>query len=135
MLIIGDELLGYKNFIKIVKLEEIKNTKNCDVLCFDFNKNLLAFCKENDLACGVFISSLREAIYANAFFADYLLLNEKTNKDLGKEFTKKVQDIANEYIFDSKVLAVIDSEDEIEELALKGIDGVIFQSIIKNIED
>jgi len=129
VLIIGDEILGYKNFIKISKIEDIKNTKNCDVLCFEYNKNLLVFCKKNDLACGVFVSSLTEAIYANAFFADYLLVK----KDLGKEFSKKIQDIANEYIFDSKVLAVIDSEDEIEELAIKGVDGVIFKNIIKDI--
>jgi len=39
-----------------------------------------------------------------------------------------MQSIANEYMYDTKVLALIYDEDEIEWVATHGIDGALFAS-------
>ena len=41
-----------------------------------------------------------------------------------------MQKIAENYMFDSKILAIIKSNDELEEIALDEIDGVIYKELI-----
>ena len=43
-----------------------------------------------------------------------------------KDLAIQLQSIVQNYLFDSKNIAKISSEDEIEQLALKEVDGVIF---------
>ena len=73
--------------------------------------------------CAVKTTSIKEAVYANAMGAKYILPSA--------EILQSVQKLAENYLFDSKVLALIENEDEIEQLALKNIDGVIFHKILK----
>ena len=40
------------------------------------------------------------------------------------------QNIEENYVFDAKILSTIEDEDEIQELALLGVDGVIFPNTI-----
>jgi len=46
---------------------------------------------------------------------------------------KEIQKIAENYMFDSKIIQPIKTDDEVEEVALKGIDGVIYEIVIKEI--
>ena len=46
-------------------------------------------------------------------------------------YWKRCRKPRRNYLFDSKVLALIADENEIENLARKNIDGVIFQKVIK----
>jgi hypothetical protein len=43
---------------------------------------------------------------------------------------KTAQNVAENYLFDAKILVLIEKEDEIEELALLGVDGVVFSNTI-----
>jgi hypothetical protein len=123
MIIIGDEFIPYERIEKVEKISHIKLTSPNSTLYFPFSKEMLLFCMENSLACAVNISSIKEAVYANALGAKYILPS--------REILQAVQKLAENYLFDSKVLALIENEDEIEDLALKNIDGAVFQKIIK----
>lgn len=123
MIIIGDQFIPYERIEKVEKLSHIGTTSPNSTLYFPFSKEMLLFCMENSLNCAVKISSVKEAVYANAMGAKYILPDA--------EILVIVQKLAEDYLFDSKVLAVIENEDEIEALALKNIDGVIFHKILK----
>ncbi len=109
------------DFYKIKTIEDIKNTPSNSILLFDFNKEIMKFCKENDIKYAVIVSSILEAILANNLNATFIIINKK--------IAKKIQEIANEYLFDSKILVKIVFEWEIETFAKLGIDGVLLKDI------
>lgn len=119
MIIIGDSLVPSSKLFKISKIEEIKNTKPNSTLYFTFKDEILKYCFENSLDFAVKIKSIKEAIYANALNAKYIVVEKK--------LAKKVQKIAENYMFDSKVLAIIEKSDEIEDIAKLQIDGTIYK--------
>lgn len=123
MIIIGDEFIPYERIEKVQNLSDIETTSPNSTLCFSFSKEMLQYCMKNSLNCAVEISSVKEAVYANAMGAKYILPS--------KEIMQTVQKLAEDYLFDSKVLALIENEDEIEQLALRSIDGVLFQKILE----
>ena len=47
-----------------------------------------------------------------------------------KELAKQIQKIADNYMYDSKILAIIKSNDELENIAKNEIDGVIYKNLI-----
>jgi hypothetical protein len=70
------------------------------------------------------VNNITELVYASAFNASYCIVTQK--------LAKTAQKIAENYLFDTKILVHIENEDEIEEMALLGIDGVIFlEAIVK----
>ncbi len=119
MIIIGDKLVPSAKFFKISNIDEIKNTEANSTLYFLFNDEILKYCFENSLDFAVKIESIKEAIYANALNAKYIIAEKK--------LAKKIQKIAENYMFDSKVLAIIETNDEFEDIAKVEIDGVIYK--------
>lgn len=119
MIIIGDSLIPSSKLFKISKIEEIKSTKPNSTLYFRFKDEILKYCFENSLDFAVKIKSIKEAIFANALNAKYIVVEKK--------LAKKVQKIAENYMFDSKVLAIIEKSDEIEDIAKLQIDGTIYK--------
>jgi len=65
------------------------------------------------------INSRREAIFSNELNAKYLITTSKK--------AVKIQPIAQNYLFDCLILAIIKNKNEIEKLSQKNIDGVIFK--------
>jgi hypothetical protein len=45
--------------------------------------------------------------------------------------SQKIQKIAENYMFDSKILQIIKNDNDIQNVALNGIDGCIYDFIIK----
>lgn len=119
MIIIGDKLVPSTELFKIFNIEDIKNTEANSTLYFLFNDEILKYCFENSLDFAVKIESIKEAIYANALNAKYIIAEKK--------LAKKIQKIAENYMFDSKVLAIIETNDEFEDIAKVEIDGVIYK--------
>lgn len=119
MIIIGDKLVPSTEPFKIFNIEDIKNTEANSTLYFLFNDEILKYCFENSLDFAVKIESIKEAIYANALNAKYIIAEKK--------LAKKIQKIAENYMFDSKVLAIIETNDEFEDIAKVEIDGVIYK--------
>lgn len=122
MILIGDKLIPFDDIYDISSIEDIKNTKANSVVSFRYNEKLLTYASSNELNYAVIISSIKEAIYANSLNALYIICD--------KELSVSVQKIADNYMFDSKILAIIDSNNEIEEIALNEIDGIIYKEMI-----
>ena len=117
MIIVGHKDIPFVEFANISCIDDIANTKPNSFVLFDYDIDLMKYCYKNNIDYGVNIFSIKEAIFANSLGAKFILSP--------KEFAIILQPIVQNYMFDSKNLAIIKSEDEIEELALKEVDGVI----------
>lgn len=122
MLIIGDDLIPYESFFSINSIDEIKNTKANSSLLFFYDEELLKYCFENELQFYVVVKNIKEAIYSSSLNAKYIIAS--------KELAKELQKIADNYMFDAKILAIIESNNEFEEIAKNEIDGVIFKNLL-----
>ncbi len=122
MIIIGDKYIPCDNIKVISSVKDIKTTKPNSIVIFDYNKELMSYCMINSIQYGIKVDNIKEAIYANNLNARYILPNIK--------HLKEIQKIAENYMFDSKIIATIINEDEINSLALQEIDGVIFKEFL-----
>lgn len=122
MIIIGDELIKHETITKISSINEILNTSSLEVLIFEYNEDLMKYCFENNLNFGVIVSNLKDSIYANALKSKYIIAN--------LDLAITIQKIAENYMFDSRVLVIIESNENIEAVALNHIDGVIYNNLI-----
>lgn len=122
MILIGDKLVPFEEISNILNIEDIKTTKANSTIAFGYNEEIMKYSFENDLNSAVIVNSIKESIYANALNAKYILANKNLAKD--------IQKTAENYMFDSKVLAIIESNEEIEEIASYEIDGVIYKTLL-----
>lgn len=122
MIILGDDLVPFEKISFIKELENIKNTKANSTILFDFNENFLKYSYENSLFTGVIVHTLKEALYANALHAKYIICD--------KPLDKTIQDVAENYMFDSKILTIIEASDELEIVAIDKIDGAIYKNLL-----
>lgn len=121
MIIIGDSLIPYENIENISSKDDIKNSTSNSTLKFKYDEELLKYCFENDLPSMIEVNSILEAIYSNSLGSKYIVCK--------KELGKTIQKLAENYMFDSKILVLIDKKEEIEDIAKEYIDGVIFSSL------
>ncbi len=122
MILIGDNLIPHKTFTYIDSIMDIEHTEPNSVLVFNYDENILIFTRKNNLSNAVVVSSIKEAIYCNALNSKYIICDKK--------LAKAIQKIADNYMFDSKVLAIIEDSEEIEKIALNEIDGVIYSNLL-----
>ncbi len=122
MILIGDEIVPYETIEKIKNKDDILKTKPNSTLLFEYNSSLMQFCAKNSISFAVVVNNIKEVIYSNALNAKYIVCE--------KELSKKAQTIAQNYLFDSKVLAIIFNNDELEEIANSEIDGVIYKELL-----
>jgi len=125
MLIFGHPWVESRRFVKIFSIEEVSKTGPEDILLLEplsVSIDLARHCKENSLPFALTISSLKEALLANALGADYLVCQH--------EQAIEIQKVAEEYLFDTKILVLVEEEREIETMARFGIDGVVFPRAI-----
>jgi len=123
MILIGDKNIPYETLTKVSTIEELVKTKANTMIVFEYTQNLVDYCFKNDLSYAVIIKDLKEAIYANALEAKYLICD--------KQLAKNIQNTADNYMFDSKVLAIIESNEEFEDITKEQIDGVIYNYLLK----
>ncbi|MBP7742409.1 MAG: hypothetical protein KA073_03430 [Aliarcobacter sp.] len=123
MILIGDKLIPFENISFIFNIEEIKNTKANSTILFYYDDEIILYCYENELPYAVIVTSIKEAIYSNNLNAKYIISQ--------KELSIELQKIADNYIYDSKILAIIDSNEEFEKIAKCEIDGIIYRDLIK----
>lgn len=86
------------------------------------NLDIINHAALNSVKTALHVKNITEILYASSLGASYIIIE--------KELAKTAQNIAENYLFDAKILALIEDEDEIEELALLGVDGVIFSNAI-----
>ncbi len=127
MLLFGHPHVPSEKLYHIASIEAIEHTPAHSILLFSCDEEvfeLIEFAKTNDLIFALDITSLTQAIICENLDAHYLLVN--------KTLCKSVQNAADTYLFDAKVLVHINNEQGIEEAASLGIDGAILpEAIIK----
>ena len=125
MIIIGHPDIPFEPLYYVETIEEIAKTPPNSTLwlgAFSDAKEIAKHCYENHIAYGVMAESVNDALFANALHARYILADHS--------LASKLQKIAENYLFDAKILVPISNESEMEIVAEAGIDGVIFQDAI-----
>lgn len=127
MLLFGHPFIENQEFYHIFDIESIEKTPPGAPIYLSFSKqnlDIIKFLQNNGIDFALETEIITEAIYASALGAKYIITHKKT--------AKTFQNIAETYLFDAKILVHITKEKEIEEMALLGIDGVIFpEAIVK----
>lgn len=125
MLLFGHSFIKNESFYHITDIDAIERTPSTSSIYIKFEKSnldLIEYAKKNGVDFALDVQNINELIYASALGAKYIILL--------KELAKTAQKIAETYLFDAKILVKIEEENEIEEMALQGIDGVIFSNAI-----
>jgi len=128
MLIFGHPWIESRRFVKVFSLDEIEKTKTKDILLMEpmnVSIDLVHHCRKERLPFAVTIGTLKEALLANSLEASYILCQH--------EQAIEVQKIAEKYLFDTRILVLIEDERQIENMARFGIDGVVFPQAIVQI--
>lgn len=122
MIFLGDSNIPYETIEKITSIQMIEQTSPNATVLFDFDVQILQHCQKNDVLCAVIVKDITQALYANALMAKYIICEQSIAKTL--------QNLAENYMFDSKIITIINSSKEIENIALDGIDGVIYKGLL-----
>jgi len=125
MLIFGHPWIETPKFRKVFSIHEISDMASEEVILLEplsDSIGLAQYCQKQHKNFAVTVNSVTEALFANALGSQYIICQH--------EDAAKIQPIAQEYLFDSKVLTLISSEKEIQKMAELSIDGVIFPDAI-----
>ncbi|OIP55223.1 MAG: hypothetical protein AUK54_04280 [Helicobacteraceae bacterium CG2_30_36_10] len=125
MLFFGHRFIESQDFYHVSDIESIKNTPPSSTIYLSFsedNLDIIKHLQSNQLSFGLRALNIEQIMYASSLGASFIVVSE--------DLAKSAQNIANNYLFDAKILVKIKDEDEIEELAILGVDGVIFSNAI-----
>jgi len=125
MIVIGHPWIKSQHFCKVFSVEDIKDTKADDIVLLEplvDSHSFAQYCQNNSIAYALVTNTLDDAIFANALGAKYMICEE--------DDALMIQPIAQEYLFDTRILVLIHNEKEISKIARGGIDGVIFAEAI-----
>ncbi len=125
MLIFGHRFIQNHSFYHVFDIDSITNTPPNSIVHIEFkeeNLEIISHANLNQITISLYANSIRDLIYASALQASYIIVQKSLATD--------AKNIANEYLFDAKILVLIEDESEIEELVLFGVDGVIFSHAI-----
>jgi hypothetical protein len=126
MIIIGHPWIKSSHFCKVFSIEDIMANRNSgDIVLLEplVDSSYYAnYCQENNIAFAIVVNTLEDALFANALGAKYILCEE--------DHALMIQPIAQEYLFDTRILVLIRSEKDMNKIARGGIDGVIFAEAI-----
>ena len=125
MLFFGHRFMESENFYHVQSIDSIQNTPPSSTIVVDFNEDNLDIIKHtvsNSIPLALQVKNITQIMYASSLGATYILVS--------KDLAKTAQNLADNYLFDAKILVNIEKEAEIEELALLGIDGIIFSNAI-----
>ncbi|UCN00679.1 hypothetical protein LCX93_01840 [Sulfurimonas sp. SWIR-19] len=127
MLLFGHRFIKSEKFYHVSDTDAIVQTPPASIIYLEFeekNLDIIEYLNQNSIKFALKVQDVTELIYASALGAGYIHVEQK--------LAKTAQKIAENYLFDAKILVHIENEDEIEEMALLGIDGVVFtEAIVK----
>jgi len=125
MIIIGHPWIKSNRFCKVFSLEDIQNCAKDSIVLLEplvESHNYAQHCQSNDIPFAIVVSTLEDALFANALGAKYIVCEE--------DYALMIQPVAQEYLFDTRILVLIHSNKEISKIARGNIDGVIFAEAI-----
>ena len=128
MLIIGHQHIVCEKFLEVQTIQEIQTTKTTQYTqqsdcgrwvkaCNDYNFDLAKMLASMQCQFGVLVENITDCMLYASFQPKYILI---------KDNAKTYQNLADNYLLDSKILLIIAKEESIATAALDGIDGVIF---------
>ena len=121
MLIFGHKLIEVPKF-HLINSEDASFKEGIN--CFEYNENLIEKALKEGVKFAILAKNEDEILFANALKAEFILLE---NENLAKKASK----MAEFYLFDSKILFIIDRLKNLRNTYKIGIDGVILREIIK----
>jgi hypothetical protein len=125
VLFFGHRFIESQKFYHVFDIDTIAMTPPSCIIYIEFdekNLDIINYLQENKIHFALKVQNITEVAYASALGASYIVLEQN--------LAKTAQKIAENYLFDAKILAHIENEDEIEELILLGVDGVICPSAV-----
>ena len=122
MLILNHKLINPLKIVYVDSAKAIEKTLPNEFLVINGDLELAKFCYENAVEYASVVRNLTDALLLVNLGVKFLIC-----EDLQK--AKEIQKLAENYLFDSKVLLCISLDYEIEHAAKAGIDGVIFWKI------
>ena len=125
MLLFGHRFIPSESFYHITTIDAISKTPPSSKVFLEFsedNLDIIQHLVKNSVEFDLSVDNIRELIYASSLDASYILVQ--------KEIAKNAQNIAESYLFDAKILVSLEDEDQIEEMAMLNLDGVLFPSAI-----
>lgn len=123
MLIIGYPSIPYLSFYQIKSIAQIAQTPSNGLLLFDFDIELCTYANTQNLSFALHVKNIKELVLANALGAKYFIVD--------KSLAINAQKVADDYLFDGKIMLLSMDESDIEFVALNAIDGIIFEESIK----
>ncbi|MEN4045985.1 hypothetical protein [Sulfurimonas sp. NWX367] len=127
MLLFGHRFIKSEKFYHVSDIDAIVQTPPASIIYLEFeekNLDIIEYLNQNSIKFALKVQDVTELIYASALGASYIHVEQK--------LAKTAQKIAENYLFDAKILVHIEKEEEIEEMALLGIDGAVFtEAIVK----
>ncbi|EES89329.1 hypothetical protein [Helicobacter canadensis] len=122
MLILNHKLVNPLKIVCVDSIEAVKKTLPNEFLVINGNLELAKFCYENAVEYASVVKNLTEVLLLVNLGVKFLICENLEN-------AREIQKLAENYLFDSKVLLCISLDYEIEHAAKAGIDGVIFWKI------
>ena len=125
MIIIGHPWIKSNRFFKVFSIEGIKKSEANDIILLEplvDSHTYAEHCQANAIPFAVVVNTLDDALFANALGAKYIICEE--------DDALMIQPIAQEYLFDTRILVLIHSEKKISKIARGHVDGVIFAEAI-----
>ncbi len=127
MLLFGHPYIDFEPFYHIDEIDEIEHTPANSTLFTHFresNLDIIQHMRQNSLTFALEAATLSEVVYAHNLGAKYIIVKEA--------LAKSAQNVAENYLFDAKILCRLTKEETLDEKISEGIDGVIYpQAIIK----
>ncbi len=128
MIIIGHRWIDSTPFYCVDSIEEIKKTppnSNVLILFSESNLELCKYCSSNSVVFGLGVRKKKEIVLASAIGASYLVSDSQ-------KLVKKAQKLADNYLFDMKILLLVENEKNMMWAANRGIDGILFERGVMN---
>jgi len=125
MLLFGHRFIKSKSFYHVLDIQSISNTPPSSTIFVEFSEDNLDIIKHatlNSIPLALGTKNIIQIIYASSFDASFIIVP--------KELASTAQNLANNYLFDAKILVEVEYEKDIEEFAILGIDGIIFPNAI-----
>ncbi|HEB9308804.1 TPA: hypothetical protein RZK30_001564 [Campylobacter coli] len=123
MLILGHYLLTQNsNFCFI---NESKKLKKDQISCFLYNEEIIQNAKNENLDFAVLIQDKNEIFLSNALGAKFLLFDDEN-------LARFASEVAEFYLFDSKILLLVENLHKLEKAYKLRLDGVILKSLIQD---
>ena len=126
MKIIGHPWIESERFVTVDSMEKITGSPAGSILLFDdllVSIELLHYCQKEGLPFALRAGEVKTALFSHALNARYVIAE--------KAIVQAIQELAQNYLFDTQILVEIQNENEIEKYARMGIDGVIFSTAVE----